>query len=184
MWHKAIPALAVVVGAISGCNNADPTTTTQPSTTAALTTSADSDAVLWDPCSLPDAALTDAGLNTATQQTDIGGVKFEGWKICSWTDVNKTYTFGILTSAHTLGEIRQRTDYGDFTDTQVDGKTALQYRWAGSRRDFSCKIAVEAPSGTIDFDILVRHSSRDTAADPCVEVRRLADELIDEIPIS
>lgn len=180
----AVPAVAVVVGAlVSGCNDAEPTKVALPSSTAAAApTNADPDAGLWDPCSLPDASLTAAGLNAATEKKDVTGVTFEDWKVCSWQDSNKQYTFTMYATRHTLPEIKQRTDYGEFVDTSVSGREAVQYRSVGSSHDYSCSIAVKAPFGFVDFDVLNRHSARNTAPEPCAEVRRLAEALIVSVP--
>ncbi len=184
---KVLPTIAVVGVLVAGCAGDEPIETAQPGTTAvtAPTSSADPDAGLWDPCTLPDATLTAAGLNPATEEKDVAGVKFEDWKVCSWTDSKKTYTFGVFTTSHTLDEVRQRPDYGDFVDAELGGKKALQYRSTGSRRDFSCSVAVQQPGGgMVDFDVLVRHSARDLAAEPCAEVLRLAELLIVDVPSS
>ncbi|WP_278262210.1 DUF3558 domain-containing protein [Nocardia sp. AG03] len=180
-WHKAIPALAVVVGAISGCDNADPSTAAQPSTTAAPTTGADPDAALWDPCSLPDAALTAAGINTATREKDIAGVEFEGWKVCGWKDSATRYGFTVASGAHTIEEARARTDYTDFADLTIGPRPALRSRPAGSAYEYSCYITVSVPHGLVDFDVLNRHSANNPP-DPCVEVERLARAFVTYLP--
>lgn len=181
-WRIVVPA-AVAVALVSGCNRSEPIQTAQPATTTAVvTTSVNPDAGLWDPCTLPDSALAAAGLNTSTKEKDVAGVKFEGWKVCGWQDAEKKYDFTILSSSHVLSEIKQRSDYGEFVDTRLGGREAVQYRSIGSSHDYSCSIAAKSSFGTVDFDVLVRYSQRNGAPDPCSEVRQVAEALITEIP--
>ncbi|MEV6359918.1 DUF3558 domain-containing protein [Nocardia asteroides] len=183
-WRTVVPVLAVVVGGvIAGCGDTEPITAQPSSTTAAAApTNADPAAGLWDPCTLPDSELSAAGLNPSTVKKDVAGVAFEDWKVCSWQDSGKQYTFTMFATGHTLNEVKQRADYGEFVDTSVGTRPAVQYRTAGSSHDYSCSIAAQAPFGFIDFDVLVRHSARTTAPEPCAEVRRLAESLAVSVP--
>ncbi|MFD6221088.1 DUF3558 domain-containing protein [Nocardia asteroides] len=181
--RTVVPAIAVVVGGvIAGCGNTELVDVQPTGTTATAPTTADPAAGLWDPCTLPDSAQSAAGLNSSTEQKDVAGVAFEDWKVCSWQDSKKQYTFTMFATRHTLAEVKQRADYGEFVDTTVGTRAAVQYRTTGSTHDYSCSIAAQAPFGFIDFDVLIRHSARDTAPEPCTEVRRLAESLSTSAP--
>ncbi len=182
-WRKAVPAVAIVVGAlVSGCDEAEPVQTAPPATTAAAaTTSADPSAGLWDPCTLPDSALSAAGLNTATKEKDVAGVAFEGWKVCGWQDSNKSYTLTVASATHTLAEAKARTDYTDYVDTMVGTRKALQSRPVGATHDLTCYMSIEVPTGVVEFDVRNRASVK-TASDPCAEVRRLSETLAPHVP--
>lgn len=182
---KVLPAIAVVGVLVGGCGGDEPSETAQPGTTAvtAPTSSADPDAGLWDPCTLPDSALSAAGINPTTKEKDVAGVKFEGWKVCSWLDdTKKAYSFTVSATDHTLDEARARTDYTDFVETTVGSRPALQSRPAGTSRD-GCFLSVQAPDGLIEFHVRVRQSARDTV-EPCNETQRLATNLADYLPSS
>ncbi|MBW0275566.1 hypothetical protein ATM97_19260 [Nocardia sp. MH4] len=183
-WRKAVPAVAIVVGAlVSGCDEAEPVQTAPPATTAAAaTTSADPSAGLWDPCTLPDSALSAAGLNTATKEKDVAGVAFEGWKVCGWQDSAKTYSFTIYASSHTLDEVRSRADRTDFVTVRVGPYEGLQYRPSGSAHDAGCFISLPIGSQMVDFSVLNRHSARAVAKEACQETRRIADALVQNVP--
>ncbi|MFD3507068.1 DUF3558 domain-containing protein [Nocardia sp. NPDC058666] len=181
-WRNAIPALAAVGVLVGGCSDPELTRTAQSSTTVAATTSVDADASLWDPCLLADSAVSAAGLNTSTKEKDVAGVDFEDWKVCGWDDAKKTYSLTVYSTNHTPAELRQRSDRGEFVDTKLGDRPALQYRTLGSSRDYSCSIATDASFGLIDFDVLVRHSARDKVPDPCAEVRRVAEALVSGLP--
>ena len=182
-WRKAVPAVAIVVGAlVSGCDEAEPVQTAPPATTAAAaTTSADPSAGLWDPCTLPDSALSAAGLNTATKEKDVAGVAFEGWKVCKWLDTTKkAYSLTVGSTNHTLEEARARTDYTDYVDTTVASHRALQSRPVGTARD-ACYLSVQVPQGMVEFQVRVRVAAKDTV-DPCTEAQRLAASLAEHLP--
>ncbi|MEV0077980.1 DUF3558 domain-containing protein [Nocardia neocaledoniensis] len=169
---------------VAGCAGDEPIETAQPGTTAvtAPTSSADPDAGLWDPCTLPDSALSAAGIDTSTEEKDVARVDFEGWNVCAWKDVAKTYTLTMYsTASHAIEDVRARSDYTDFLDTTVSTFQALQSRPAGSAHDYSCYISLEVPWGMVEFNVLNRHSAKN-AGDPCVEVRRQAEALVGFVP--
>ncbi len=180
---KVLPAVAVVGVLVGGCGGDEPGETAQPGTTAvtAPTSSADPDAGLWDPCTLPDSALSAAGINPATKKQDVAGVDFEGWKVCGWKDAANTYNFSAASTTHSLSEARSRSDYTDFVDTTVGGRKALQSRPAGSAHDLTCYISIEVGGGVVEFDVANRASVK-TAGDPCAEVRRLAEAFVPFVP--
>lgn len=183
-WRSAMLVLAVITAAalVSGCNDSTTAEPSPPSTeTQAATASAGPDDGLWDPCTLPDSALTAAGLDISTKENDVAGVVFDGWKVCSWKDSAKTYAFGIASTTYTLADARARTDYTDYADTTVASHRALQSRPIGSSHDYSCYLSVELGTGMVEFDVLNRHSAAN-ATDPCTEVRRLAEALSSHLP--
>ncbi|MGS2806056.1 DUF3558 domain-containing protein [Nocardia sp. MW-W600-9] len=175
--------MAVVVGAlVSGCNDAEPVQTAPPATTTAATsTSVDPSAGLWDPCTLPDSALSAAGLNTSTKEKDVAGVAFEGWKVCAWQDGKKTYTFTAASGKHTLDEARSRTDYTGYVDTTVGSFKALQSRPVGASNDLACYLSIEVSGGMVDFSVGNRVSAKNPG-DPCAEVRRLSEAFVSYLP--
>ncbi|MBC7301567.1 MAG: DUF3558 domain-containing protein [Nocardia sp.] len=182
-WHKAVPALAAIGVLVGGCNDAEPATTAQPTTTSpAVTTSTESDANLWDPCELPESALSAAGINTSTKERDVAGVDFEDWKVCGWQDAEKTYSFTAASTAYTLADAKARTDdYTDFTDTTIGPYKAVQYRPVGASSDLACYIDIEVASGMIDFSVGNRVSAKNPS-EPCGEVRRIIEALVPYLP--
>lgn len=179
-------ALAAAGLALAGCGNSSPgipsttasTATSRPSMAATTTNSV---APQWDPCTIPDSAITNLGLNAATKNTQVAGVTFDGWKVCGWKSADKTYNLTIFTSSHTLEEFKQRTDFSDFTTTTVGNHTAVQYRSVGADHDLGCSITTQVSGGTVDFDVLNRYGNPGLG-DPCVIVRRLADGLGQYLP--
>ncbi|MGW4773852.1 DUF3558 domain-containing protein [Nocardia sp. NPDC004278] len=187
---KVLPTAALALGVtllLAGCNGdstgGTPTsaTTSAPHTSTAATTSADPEATIWDPCTIPDSAISALGLNTSTKDNKVAGVDFTGWKVCSWLSVPKTYTLGVLSSAHSLEEVRQRTDREGFTPTTVGSHQALQYQVVGDTQNLKCYISAEVPHGMVDFLVQNRYGVAG-AGDPCVEAHRLSDALAKYLP--
>ncbi|MFI6364859.1 DUF3558 domain-containing protein [Nocardia sp. NPDC050630] len=186
-------AAALILGAalvLVGCNDnsgesapAPSSTKASASMTAAATTSKNPEAAIWNPCDIPDSAISALGLNTASKDTKVAGVDPTGWKVCSWVSAPKTYSFGVLSSEHTLDEVKQRTDRTDFAPSTVGSRRALQYRDVGSSHDLGCWLSVEVPHGMVDFSVLNRYGSAGSGApEPCGEAHRLADALAEYLP--
>ncbi|WP_228537725.1 DUF3558 domain-containing protein [Nocardia sp. XZ_19_231] len=176
--------LGAVGLAVVGCGGGEQGTAgpqTSAVSVAASPTSVDAEAKVWDPCSLPDSAISGTGLNVGSRKSEVAGVDFTGWKTCSWQDSAKQYTFSVLSSEHTLAESRARTDFTDFTETTVGSHKALQLRTTGSTYELGCTVAVEVPNGSVLFRLLNRVSASSPPA-PCPEVRGLTDSLAQYLP--
>jgi hypothetical protein len=188
----SVVALAAAAGlALAGCGKSDtgsPNTTAQ-STTAAASASATSTATTsthsalsqWDPCTIPDSAVSGLGLDATTKSNQVAGTTFDGWKLCGWKAADDTYRFEISTSSHTLNDYKQRTDYTGFTPTTLGNHQGLQYQAAGATHDIDCSISAQTAGGTVDFEVINRYG-KVGVADPCTTVRRLADGLTQYLP--
>ncbi|MFX0580094.1 DUF3558 domain-containing protein [Nocardia nepalensis] len=173
-----------LVGCNSNSGDSAPTpssTNASAHTTAAATTSKDSEAAIWNPCDIPDSAISALGLNTASKDTTVAGVDPTGWKVCAWQAGAKTYDFTVFSSSHTLEEVQQRSDREGFTPTTVGSHRALQYRVVGDKHQLKCYISAEVPHGMIDFLVVNRYLVQG-ASEPCGEVRRLSDALVEYLP--
>lgn len=168
---------------IAGCegNGGEAVPETSVVATAAPTTSADPDAGLWDPCSLPDSAISGAGLDPATKVPDVAGVDFDGWKVCSWQSSAKWYDLGVFSGTPTLQEVRSRDDFVNLTDHTVGNRAGVQFLDAGDDLGLNCSIAVETPEGSVMFYLTTRYSIG-KQGDPCTEVRQHADALGPYLP--
>ncbi|MGY0497353.1 DUF3558 domain-containing protein [Nocardia sp. FBN12] len=181
---RVIGVLVAVGLAVAGCGSDEQGTAGPQSSAvsvAASPTSVDPEAKVWDPCSIPDSAVSGVGLNAGTRKNEVAGVDFTGWKTCSWQDSAKQYTFSIMSSEHTLAESRTRTDFTDFTETTVGSHTALQLRPTGATYDLSCTLVVEVPNGSVMFSLLNRVSASSPPA-PCQEARKLTDSFAQHLP--
>lgn len=180
---------ALVVGAVlvlGGCGKSTEGsatgTSSAPATSAAATTT-DSAANLWDPCALPESALTETGLDPATKQSGLFGKQFPGSKMCAWTSNAKWYDLAIYSIGRSLQEIRNRTDLEGFTPTTVGTHEAIQFVDAGDAKRLNCYIAVALRQGDVTFETQTNYAVG-KQGDPCVEVRHHADDLVKYLPES
>ncbi|WP_280198350.1 DUF3558 domain-containing protein [Nocardia cyriacigeorgica] len=188
--------LAAAVLGVAGCSGStegSPTAvesaaasqgSAEGSGSAAASTSADSaEAGLWDPCALPESAITGTGLDPASKQPGIAKVDFgdAGWEICSWKASAGWYSLTIFSGEPTLDEVKARDDFTDFTSTTVGSHPAVQYRTTGAGSDLSCDVAVGLEQGTVMFSVVARPSVG-AKEDPCAVVNRHASGLVSYLP--
>ncbi|MDE1670164.1 DUF3558 domain-containing protein [Nocardia gipuzkoensis] len=188
-WGKVLRGAALAVGAtlvVVGCGDSTDspsatTTTAVAAPSSSASKSADPDAALWDPCTLPDSAISGAGLNQATKEKDVAGVDFTGWKVCGWQASARWYDLGVLSGAFALDEVRQRQDKESFTPLTVGSHRALQYLDVGDSKRLKCSVAVENAHGTVIFKVTTRYSIG-KQGEPCQEAGRHADDLVRYLP--
>ncbi|QIS21656.1 DUF3558 domain-containing protein [Nocardia terpenica] len=178
---------ALVVGAVlvlGGCGKSTDGAgaSSTPATSAAATTT-ESAANLWDPCALSDSVLTETGLDPATKQAGVFGKQFPGSKSCAWTSNTKWYDLTIYSIGRTLQEIRNRPDMMGFTATTVGSHEAVQFFEDDDSKHLNCFIAVGLRQGSVTFETQTNYSVG-KQGDPCVEVRRHADDLNKYLPES
>lgn len=149
--------------------------------TAAPSTKADPDAGLWDPCGLPDSAISATGLDPGTKVSNVAGVAFDGWKVCNWRAEADWYDLTLFSGRPTLDEVRRRTDFTAFTDRTVGGRPAVQFLDADDSRGFVCTVATEVPDGTVAFRLIVR-PTKGRQGDPCSAAAGHADDLATQLP--
>ncbi|MFD0365429.1 DUF3558 domain-containing protein [Nocardia sp. GCM10030253] len=186
---NVLRGLAVTIGTVlvlAGCEDSTSQVSTATgvagtTSTAAVTTSADRDAALWNPCDLPDSAISATGLDPASKTKDVGGVDFDGWQVCSWRASARWYGLTILSGTATLAEVEQRRDFEAFAPQTVGSRKAVEFLDVGDKERLKCAIAVEMPYGSVLFRVLTRYSVG-KQGEPCVEVRRHVDDLAKYLP--
>lgn len=178
--------LVLGIAGLAGCGTSvegSPNATTTPNGTSAPTKPAGADAALWNPCDLPDSAISATRLDPSTKKTDIAGVHIDGWKVCSWRSLAKWYTLGILSGTPNLDDVQRRTDYETFTPLTIGTHRAVQYLFVGDTTRDKCAIAVEVPQGSVIFQLQARYGD-DKQGEPCAEDRRHVDDLAKYLPNS
>lgn len=181
---RVVGVLAAVGLAVAGCGGGEQGTAGPQSSAvsvAASPTSVDPEAKVWDPCSLPDSAISEVGLKTSSKESGAAGVDFAGWKVCNWTDQAKKYGLAVMSSENTLASVRQRTDYSEWNTLTISGHAALEFRPTGATRDQTCFIAVEVPAGTVAFKVQNRYSATE-ASPPCAEAQRVSTAMSNFLP--
>lgn len=181
---KVVGVVAVGM-VVVGCGDAESGTTPPPTSSvsvAASPTSVDAEATVWDPCSLPDSAVSGVGLNAGSKTKDVAGVDFTGWKVCAWKDTANQYSLALMSSEQTLAQSRQRTsEYTGWTEVKIGAHNALQFRPVGAANDLACYISVEVPNGSVDFHLQNRVSAKNPP-ETCAEATRLSTALVQYLP--
>jgi hypothetical protein len=184
---NALRGLAVTIGAtlvLAGCQDSTgptPATTGAATSTVAATKSADPDAALWNPCDLPDSAISATGLDPASKTKDVGGVDFDGWKVCRWRAAATWYSLSVFSGTPTLAAVEQRHDFEAFTPKTVGSHQAVEFLDVADAKRLKCSVAVELTQGTVLFRVLTRYEIG-KQGDPCLEVRRHVDDLAKYLP--
>jgi len=188
---RPVQAVAVVlaVGAVTaaaGCSGGSHTTTASSSTSAvpastAPVASAPASNTAWNPCSISDADIAAAGLNSATKQVGALGVKFPGWDICAWLS-NSWYQLNVYsTNSHTYDEVVQNTTlFHDPRPVTVGGRAAMLLPHVNESD--GCTIAFDAVD-PVQLAVSAKLSA-ETFGDPCTEVTRIAGVLLKDLPAS
>ncbi|MEU7766193.1 DUF3558 domain-containing protein [Nocardia sp. NPDC049190] len=187
-WGNTLRGTALAVGAVlalAGCKGTTDgaaTSITSDATTASdVTKSADPDAALWNPCELPESAISATGLDPASKEKDVAGVDFTGWKVCGWRSSTRWYDLTIFSGSPKLEDIRQRRDYEAFTPRSVGSHQAVEFLDVGDRDRLKCGFAVEVPRGSVAFRVVTRPSIG-KQGEPCVQVRSHVEDLAQYLP--
>lgn len=162
-------AAVALVGGCSPSTDGDP----QPVTTTV------SQAALWDPCTIPDDALQRTGVDPATEERDIAGVKQEGWKICGWK--GPWYFLEIFSTNYTLDDVKRNPRNTEVRDVTVGPRQGVMYHETSDKKLVMCDIAFGLEQGAL----LVRadtFGSESPREDPCVVVTRHAGDLQANLP--
>ncbi|VFB00990.1 Protein of uncharacterised function (DUF3558) [Nocardia cyriacigeorgica] len=192
--------LAAAVLGVAGCSGStegSPTAVESAATSAAsgetsgggsaaASTSAKSEeGALWDPCALPESAISGTGLEPASKESGIANVDFTDadWKTCDWRATAGWYNFGMYSGTPTLDEVRARPDYTSFVPRSVGAREALQFRDTGATAHLTCAMAVAVPQGIVMFDVQAR-ASVGVKDDPCVVLDRHVADLAEYLPAS
>ena len=154
-----------------------------PSTTSVMATAPANGA--WDPCTIPDAAIEDAGLAVETKSSNLVGELpiSENWMTCIWTNPLPTpwYYLGIFSSDESLDYLRGSGRFGQVEP--IEGLDGLRFRRTAQYDEVNCGVAFEHPNGVF-YLILDGFLATEPLGDPCVEVERLARSLRAFMPSS
>lgn len=141
----------------------------------------------WDPCSLPQGAISATGLDP--EYRIVGwpdGIRVEDWSLCKFRApaAVQSYFFNVMSSdTHTVDEARTNDSYRDGADLSIGGRDAFRYRTDVSEAIQDCNIAVAVVPGvvvlTVDFVGGVEPNS-----DPCDLVLSHAMDLNEQLPLT
>jgi hypothetical protein len=175
----AVGVFAGAAGCSSGGSHAAGGTSVA-SSSPVPTSSAPASNTAWNPCSIPDADISAAGLDPAKKQDSVGGVKFPGWDICNWLS-DSWYGIEVYsTNAHTFDEaVHNTTLFQNPRPVTVGGRSAVMLDPLTIPQ--GCTLVFDATTGPIDIDLDPKLSA-DTIGDSCAELTRIAVVLLKDLP--
>lgn len=145
-------------------------------------------AVYNDPCTMPSAALTPAGLLDADKRPGTTGVEFNGWKGCAWQSTTEGRTFSMYTGPRKLADFQSdpmfAQSYTPVEDTTLGGRPAKLFTMSfDPDRRAVCAVGAETSTGMALFQTFGLPATGDQpSGDMCAEVVRVGTVLIGQLP--
>lgn len=180
-----MPGLCLIIGLVLlpvGCGERAPAAepTQQPPTTSVPPTTAPvGPEVAWDPCTLPDAALAETGLDPETATDSLGDVTLTV-QACVWTADPPRYSVLVLSLTNSPYDRSrsERAENGPVPTVHLDSRRAFEDT---GTENGGCGIVVEMPyEGRAKF-ILSPLSPVDQV-EACTLVRRHVEDLEQYLP--
>ena len=140
----------------------------------------------FEPCSIPDEAITATGLDPETGSGWMEGIRVKAWTTCGWDGptTNSWYHFDILFSIRfTLDEVRQNPAFQDFKDVNLGGRPTLEFALAYMDPSEGCGTSFDTAEGVVMFT-LATLGTASPQGDPCELIRRHTIDLGQYFPPS
>ncbi|MEU5758239.1 DUF3558 domain-containing protein [Nocardia sp. NPDC047648] len=169
--------LALLIGALAtGVVGCEDTTSGSP-TVGSSTTAAQA---LFNPCTgIPDEALRAAGVDPATEEPGIAGVRQSGWEICNWE--GSRYFVSVFSTARTVSEFEKKPGNVDFRDVTVAGRAGRQFKVEGASKDLLCDVVFPAHQGVIQLRVSNK-ASINSVEEPCTSLSRVGGAIVPVFP--
>ncbi|MFG3619642.1 DUF3558 domain-containing protein [Nocardia sp. NPDC047654] len=163
-------ALALVLGAAAcGDESGGAPATTTPAASTVTT--------LFDPCTgIPDTALTSAGLDPASKQVGVGGVKQPGWEICGWKGAD--FTLGVFSNGMSVAEFERKPGNVDFQDVTIGGRSGRQFRVDDAAKDQMCDVLFPARQGLLQLTLVNKTADQN----PCDRLATVGEAIVPALP--
>lgn len=134
----------------------------------------------WDPCTLPESALTAAGLDVATKQR-LTDSAFPTWQMCKWQAGDRAFELVMAASDRTIDTMLEPGAYTDLRRTEYQGRKVIQFRYVADVHKLVCNIATPAPYGSIAFAVRNTRVQTDFG-DPCTDAAPVTTVLFKSLP--
>ncbi|MBU4617192.1 hypothetical protein A6I87_13225 [Prescottella equi] len=133
----------------------------------------------FDPCSIPEDVLRGLGMDPASEERDIGGVKQPGFSLCTWSGSNKLIT--VFATGRTLDEVRANERFTDFTPVDLDGRSGFTFREVSDTMNQYCDVVFSSGQDTVMIKSGY-YTNQTPAEGPCPLAIRNAQMLAPSIP--
>ncbi|WP_227980032.1 DUF3558 family protein [Nocardia spumae] len=134
----------------------------------------------WDPCSLPDADIAAAGLNTITLAR-ISDPTNPAHRMCQWYAADGSFELVIGSSERTIDDLLAPGTYKDLRRTEFRGRQVVIYRSVQDTHNLGCMIGTPATFGSIGFTVRNTRVQTDVG-DSCADANRLGARLFGSLP--
>lgn len=132
---------------------------------------------LLDPCGISDADITKQGFRADSKEATTGpGTD----KNCRWQSVGGNSELTIVSTRKMVEDFQQTGRYRDFSQVQVGGRAANQYRAAQDTNNIGCYVNIAVPSGSVVF--VTRNLKPGAPEEPCAGARRISGALVGYLP--
>lgn len=139
---RHVVAAAVAVIALAGCGS----TSVEGQ---AETTKPQAGEPIFDPCSIPDDALREIGVDPTSERRDIRGVKQPGWSLCGWNEPGFTFFVTIFATGMPIDSIRTNERFTDVIPVDIAGREAFTVRETSDTRNEHCDVVLAAGPDTL-----------------------------------
>lgn len=135
---------------------------------------------LWNPCGLSDAAISAAGLNTASK-TKLDNPGVPDSRSCRWQNNARTVELTIVASPDTLADLQAGGKYVQFTPVTLGGRQAVEYRAAQDTHHLGCYVTTFTGDGSVAFVAKTLRVQQD-GFDSCADARTFGTALAGQLP--
>jgi hypothetical protein len=182
--HRSSRRAAIAVGVLllTGCSTG-PGGTAVPEVIA-TTSTAVAAPTPWDPCTIPDDAIEQAGLNVDSKESGVFGRDQNGFKICGWESQppSSKYFFSLFVGIASIDYIDDPSYFDRLQSVRVGARDATQYQQLSADSSRNCGVAFVAGAELIRATIITSALVRDPPYAPCTELNSLVSVLDSELP--
>ncbi|MBY4404657.1 DUF3558 family protein [Rhodococcus fascians] len=138
----------------------------------------------WDPCTIPDDAIEQAGLNVDSKESGVFGRDQFGFKICGWVSRSPAdaYFLRIFVGLQSLDYIDDPSHFDRLEPVRVGTRDATQYQQIAADASRNCGIAFTAGAELIRATFITGQLTGSSPYDPCTELNAVVARLDSELP--
>lgn len=166
---------------IAGCSS---TTEGEASPRVETSTTVATPTTPWDPCTIPDEAIEQAGLNVDTKESGVFGRDQYGFKICGWENEPSAskYYVRVFVGIRGIDWISDASRFDRLAPVRVGPRAATQFQQVASDASLDCGVAFTAGTELIMATLNTSALVDDPPYDPCTEINEVVSRLDSELP--
>ncbi|TFI43157.1 DUF3558 domain-containing protein [Rhodococcus sp. 1R11] len=138
----------------------------------------------WDPCTIPDDFIEQAGLNTATKESGVFGRDQNGFKICGWESQppSSKYFFSLFVGIASIDYIDDPSYFDRLQSVRVGARDATQYQQLSADSSRNCGVAFAAGAQLVRATLVTAGRVDDPPYEPCIELNSVVTLLESQLP--